>query len=252
LTVSQLARRATGARCRGVDARGVVPISGRDDSRNPAACARLGGADVQEDGTRVWGPPVALSGTLRRVARAAEDGAVADVDRRAASRERHDVIDGQVGGAVGRALVSRAPVAMLATPGAEHAGAETLPGPRAVQGVVTAAVGLAGVLSAAATRAAGDDTTDPADLHRPNRRWPGSVRSIRSRCYACATMAAGGAGFARLLGDGRRPEPQREGFGPLVAGAKQPIVVQQGLWSSAADQLGSPLRREREVSFGEC
>jgi hypothetical protein len=75
--------------------------------------------------------------------------------------------------------------------------------------------------------------------------------SIRSRCYVCATMAVGGAGFARLRGDGRRPEPLREGFCPLVAGAKQPIVVQQGLWSYAADQLGSPLRLEREVSFGD-
>ncbi|MGA7670150.1 MAG: hypothetical protein WBW04_06995, partial [Nitrolancea sp.] len=61
--------------------------------------------------------------------------------------------------------VARAPVPVLATPGAEHAGAESLPGPRAVQGVVSAAVGLAGVLGATTTRAAGDDTTDRAELH---------------------------------------------------------------------------------------
>jgi hypothetical protein len=103
--------------------------------------------------------------TLRRVARAAQDGGVADVVRGTASGERHDVIDGQVGGRMGGPPVARAPIAMLATPGTEHAGAETSPGPRAVQGVVPAAVGLPTVLSAAATRAAGDDTTDRAQLH---------------------------------------------------------------------------------------
>ncbi len=82
--------------------------------------------------------------TLRRVARAAQHRGVGDVERRTASGERDDVIDGQVGGWVGGALVARAPVAVLATPGAEHAGAEPLPGPRAVQGVVPAAVGLRG------------------------------------------------------------------------------------------------------------
>jgi hypothetical protein len=107
--------------------------------------------------------------TLRRVARAAQHGGVADVERRTAGRERHDVIDGQVGGAMGVALVARAPVAALATPDAKHAGAEPLPGRRAVQGVVAAAVGLAGVLGAATTRAAGDDTTDRAQLHRWHR-----------------------------------------------------------------------------------
>ncbi len=75
------------------------------------------------------------------------------------------MINGQIGGRVGGALVARAPVAVLATPDAEHAGAESLPGPRAVQGVVSAAVGLASVLRTAATRAAGDDTTDRAQLH---------------------------------------------------------------------------------------
>lgn len=75
------------------------------------------------------------------------------------------MIDGQVRGSVGGALVARAPVAALTAPGTEHAGAESLPGPRAVDGVVPAAVGLAGVVSAATTRAAGDDTADRAQLH---------------------------------------------------------------------------------------
>lgn len=103
--------------------------------------------------------------TLRRVARAAQHRGVADVEQRAASGERDDVVDGQVPRRVGGTLVPRAPVPVLAAPGAEHAGAESLPGPRAVEVVVPAAVGLAGVLGAATTRAAGDDTTDRAQLH---------------------------------------------------------------------------------------
>jgi len=103
--------------------------------------------------------------TLRRVARAAQHLRVGDVERRTASGERYDVIDGQVRGTVGGAAVARAPVAVLATPGAEHPGAEPLPDPRAVDGVVPAAIGLASVLGAAATNAAGDDTADRAQRH---------------------------------------------------------------------------------------
>ncbi len=89
----------------------------------------------------------------------------ADDEHHEAGRERDDVIDGQVDRRMSVALVARAPVAVLAAPGAEHAGAEALPRPGAVEGVVPAAVGLPGVLEAAATRAAGDDTTDRAELH---------------------------------------------------------------------------------------
>src|SRR5689334_2821702 len=66
---------------------------------------------------------------------------------------------------MGGALVARAPVAVHAAPGTQHSGAQPLPGPRAVEGVVPAAVGLAGVLGAATTSAAGDDATDRAHLH---------------------------------------------------------------------------------------
>ena len=103
--------------------------------------------------------------TLRRVARAAQHRVIADVERRTASGERDDVIDGQVRGRVGGALIARAPVAVLAAPCVEHARAKPLPGPRAVESVVPAATGLPGVLGAAATRAAGDDTADRAQLH---------------------------------------------------------------------------------------
>jgi hypothetical protein len=116
--------------------------------------------------------------TLRGVARPAQHGAVADVERRTARGERDDVIDGQVAGSVGGTLVSRAPVAVLTTPGAQHAGAETLPGPRAVEGVVPAAVGLAGVFSTAATSEAGDDTADRAQLHGSRRASPVSDLTV--------------------------------------------------------------------------
>ena len=95
------------------------------------------------------------------------------------------MIDGQVGGAVGWALVARAPVAVLATPGAEHTGAESLPGPRAVEGVVPAAVGLPGMLGAATTRAAGDDTADRAQLH------PGIVDGLAGAVYSPAVLRPG-------------------------------------------------------------
>jgi hypothetical protein len=132
--------------------------------------------------------------TLRRVARAAEHRGVADVERRTASRERDDVIDGQVGGSVGRVLVARAPVAVLATPGAEHAGAESLPGPRAVEGVVAAAAGLPGVLRAATPRAAGDDTADRAQLHRR------IVDGLACRVYSLGVLRLRGHRAGRGIG----------------------------------------------------
>ncbi|MEP7041354.1 MAG: hypothetical protein ABI864_07235, partial [Chloroflexota bacterium] len=79
------------------------------------------------------------------------------------------MINGQVTRVVGGALVTRTPIPVLAAPDAENAGTETLPRTCAVQGVVPAAVRLASVLGAATIRAAGDDTTDRAELH-------GSVR----------------------------------------------------------------------------
>jgi hypothetical protein len=85
-----------------------------------------------------------------------------DVERRTAGGERHNVIDGEVGGAVGRALEARAPFAVLDTPGAP-------------EGVVTAVVGLPCVLEAAATRAAGDDTTDRARSTACTACVPGRV-----------------------------------------------------------------------------
>ena len=136
-----------------------------EEARNSAACTRLGGA-VSGDRRAPMGYPAPLRRrTLRRVARAAQHRRVGDVERPAASGQRDDVIDGQVARSVGGAQVARAPVAVLATPGTEHAGAESLPGSRAVEGVVPAAVGLAGVLGAATTSAAGDDTADRAQLH---------------------------------------------------------------------------------------
>jgi len=144
---------------------GGPPIRTRDNSRDPAACTQSRGA-VWAHRRRPMGYPAPLGRrTLRRVARAAQHRRVRDVERRTARGERHDVVDGQVGGGVGGASVARAPVPVLTTPGTEHAGAEALPGPRAVEGVVPAAVGLARVLGAATARAAGDDTADRAQLH---------------------------------------------------------------------------------------
>ena len=64
------------------------------------------------------------------------------------------------------ALIARAPVTALATPGAEQAGAEPLPGPRGVESVVPVAVRLPRMHSAAAAGSACDDAADRAELHR--------------------------------------------------------------------------------------
>jgi hypothetical protein len=55
---------------------------------------------------------------------------------------------------VGGTLVPRAPVAVLAAPSTQHPGAQTLPGARAIHGLVLTAVRLPGMTGTAATRAA--------------------------------------------------------------------------------------------------
>jgi len=79
------------------------------------------------------------------------------------------VIDGQVRRSMGGALVARTPVAVLTTPGAEHPGAQALPGPRAVERVVPTAVRLARVLAAPTTGVARQDAADRAQPHRVPR-----------------------------------------------------------------------------------
>ena len=117
----------------------------RKGETRPRAHSRA--AQVWRHPPRRMGYPAPLGRrTLRRVARAAQHGGVRNVERRAASGQRDDVIDRQVDSGVGGALVAGAAVAVLTTPGTEDAAAETLPGPCAVEGVVPAAVGLAGVL----------------------------------------------------------------------------------------------------------
>jgi hypothetical protein len=54
---------------------------------------------------------------------------------------------------------------VLTTPGVEHASAQALPSPRAVQRVMTAPVGLARVPGAAAASAARQQAADGAELH---------------------------------------------------------------------------------------
>jgi hypothetical protein len=133
---------------------GGSPICNRDNSGNSAACTQSRGA-VRAHARRPMGYPTPVHRcTLCRVARPAQHRGVADVERRTTSGQRHDVIDREVAGLMGGSLVAGAPVPMLTTPVAEHAGAEALPSPRAVQRVVAAAVRLSGVIGAAATRAA--------------------------------------------------------------------------------------------------
>ncbi len=146
---------------------GVAVGSGdhRDFSRNSAACTHPRGAVRAHVGAPMGYPAPVGRRTLGRVAGAAQHRGVADVERRSASSERHNVIDSQIARRMGGALVARAPAAVLTAPGTEHAGTEPLPGPGAVHAVVPAAVGRPGVRRAPTARAAGDDTTDRAQLH---------------------------------------------------------------------------------------
>ncbi len=120
--------------------------------------------------------------------RAARRG-VTDVERRTTSGERHDVIDGQIPRVVGWPPVAGAPVPVLATPGPEHAGAEVLPCPHAVQGVVPAAGFDCRVCSV--QRLPGRLVTTPQTVHgfTPESSTAWTARSIRLGCYALATMA---------------------------------------------------------------
>jgi len=130
------------------------------------------------------------------------------------------MIHGQVARRMTGTLVASAPVAVLAAPGAQHAGAEPLPGSRAVQNVVPAAVGLPGVLGAATTSAAGDDTTDRAQLH------PRIVGRMVGAVYSPAVL--------RLQGQPALPLAER--------GPTEPT------WSV----VGSPLDLTRTVTSTAC
>jgi hypothetical protein len=158
----------------------ITPLAKTPEkARNSAACTRLGGASQRSAASPMGYPAPVRRCTLGRVARAAQHLRVGDVERRTASGQRHDVIGGQVAGSVGWTPIARAPVAVLAAPGTEDAGAKSLPLPCAVQGVVPAAAGLAGVLGAATARAAGDDTADRAQLHPHIVGWvAGEVYSL--------------------------------------------------------------------------
>ena len=110
--------------------------------------------------------------------RTGEHRAVADVEGRAACRERSDVINDEVGSGVGVALVSRTPVPLLTTPCPKHSRAEARPGSRAVQRVVAAAFRLPAVVGIATTRAARHDPADGAQPHRSHRMWAGTLLTL--------------------------------------------------------------------------
>jgi hypothetical protein len=101
---------------------------------------------------------------------------------------------------MGLAPVAGAPVAVFTAPGTEHAGAQVLPGPGAVQRVVPAAVGLPSVLGAATARAAGDDPADRAQLH------PRIVGGVAGAVYSLRVLRPDDHDSCRGLPVGRRTE----------------------------------------------
>src|SRR5713101_3860057 len=93
-----------------------------------------------------------------------------------------------------------------------------LPGPRAVQGVVPAAIGLAGMLGGATVRAARQDAADSAELHRlPRLRAVPYLTLVTLECtpvdIAMSVVEEGGAVYSppvlRL-----RDQPSATGFRP--------------------------------------
>jgi hypothetical protein len=119
-------RRNSSGFCGGIQ--GTCPgDSDRDFSGNSAACVHMGGADVQEYGTRVWGPPVDPSRiheacSVGRVPRSTQHAGVGGVERRATSDECRDVVERQVPRWMRRMLgtIARADVAVLADVAGDH------------------------------------------------------------------------------------------------------------------------------------
>ena len=111
------------------------------------------------------------------------------------------MIDGQVTRWMCVALIARAPVPLLTTPRPEDARTEPLPGPRAVQGVVTASVGRSCVDSAATTRPAGQNAASRAELHGSRRiRASTDLTLVTLKCtpvdIAMSVIGEGGAGYS--------------------------------------------------------
>ena len=159
-------RRGRGHRLERVSAHASPAGENAPRTRKPGRGNTRGGRQVSVLPRRLWAtPPRSVDAPLVELQERQSTAVLAMSNGAPPTASGIDVIDGQVGSGVGGTPVARAPVAALATPGAEHALAEAPPGPRAVLGVVSAAIGLPGVLGAATTRTAGDDTTDRAQLH---------------------------------------------------------------------------------------
>ena len=189
----------------------------------------------------MWGPPVGVSGTLRRVAGPAEDRAVGDVERRPACGKRHDVIDGQVAGSMGVALVTRAPVPALTAPCTKHSRTQALPSPGAVQGVVAAPVRLPGVFGAATAGSARDDTADRAELHS-SYQWtaaPGLTLVTLECTPVDIAMSVNGEGDAVYSPRVLRLGDQALGslHAPLPLGARDLQRARSNSWSSPTSAL---------------
>ena len=144
----------------------------RDFSRNSAACTRLGGADFQERGTRVWVPPVRPSRvhearSVGRVPRSAQHASVGGVERRAAIDECQNMVERQVTRRMGWMLgtIARADVAVLADVARDHPLGQASPSCIRMDVMVGTDARQARMLTAASSRSARDHTADRAQLH---------------------------------------------------------------------------------------
>jgi hypothetical protein len=107
------------------------------------------------------------------------------------------MVDGQITRGVGGALVARAPLPVLTPPRPEDASTEPLPGSRAVQGVVAAAVRRSCVVGAATARSARQHAADGAELHGSQRASAVTYLTLVTldcRSFDIETSVNGGGG----------------------------------------------------------
>ena len=178
-------RRNSSGCCAGI--RGACPgDSDRDLSRNSAACVHMEGAVFHGCAYgRVYPTPgIDQPRAVGRVARATEHASVVRIERRAALDQCQHVVSGQITRRVGRMFgaIAWADPAVLPDVPIDHAPRQAGPARVGVNVMVGADARQAGMLAAASSRSARDDTADRAELH------PRIVGGLAGAVYSLAVL----------------------------------------------------------------
>jgi hypothetical protein len=156
----------------------------------------------------VWGPPVGPScvhetRSVGRVPRSAQHAGVGGIERRATVDECGDVVERQVTRWMRRMLgtIARADVAVLADVAGDHPLGQACPSCIRMDVMVGTDARQASVLGTAAPRAAGDDTTDRAQLH------PRIVDGLAGAVHSPGVLRLRGEAIAFTAGTTTTPHP---------------------------------------------